>query len=220
MDNIKNYLISGLAAAVLVSGGFWLTQPNTTVVEQGDPVVGGGALDSSSPTKCQGNACFTYVTGSCNTGTSTLFAILNPFGATSTMTYGKISGLQGATTTDILVGTSTTPAPAANAANGVATSSVPAYIFGMFKVTASAKFYSVAGLTFGPAAGSGNYHQPSGGTYPTSNARMMLGPNDYILGFSTSTAGGSTNGGVAASTVQIPSSCSYRFDFARDISSD
>lgn len=171
---------------------------------------GTGPLNGSAPSAGQDTG-FTMLpkTGNCSTASSTIFAVQNPFGATSTLMLASIYGTEGATTTDILVGTSTTPAPAGLA---VSTSTVGKNIFGMFSVTASSKFFSVAGVTMGPGTG---YVSPSGGTYPTSQVRIVVGPNEWIVGFSTSTAPSNGAGGLGVSQLGVPASCVYKFIFGR-----
>lgn len=140
------------------------------------------------------------VTTPCAAGTSSLAFIQSPFvGATSTVTFFKITGTNGATSTDILVGTSTVSA----LATGAATSSLSENVLGMFNVPTSTQFLSVAGSTIGPSAG---YNSASGGTYRT-NAYTTIAPNEGLLVFATSTFGGTRNGGTGASQVAIPASC-------------
>lgn len=140
------------------------------------------------------------VTTNCAAGTSTLAFIQSPFGAaTSTVAMTIIRGTNGATTTDILIGTSTVP----SLAIGAATSSLNQNVLGLFTVPTTTQFYSVAGQTIGPNAG---YNSASGGTYRT-NAMTVVGPTEGLLVFATSTYGGTRNGGTGASQVAIPSSC-------------
>lgn len=146
--------------------------------------------------------------GTCSTASSTLFAV-NPFfgQATSTVTFANIQGTQGATTTDILVGTSTTPSAGPTVA--VATSSVNRSLFGMMGVATSSNFDSYAGIT----AGDNGYTVPSSGTYQASAVSIIVAPTEYVLGFSTSTNGGIRNGGTGATQVGVPSSCTYKLTF-------
>ena len=142
--------------------------------------------------------------GSFNTGTSTLFAVQNPLAATSTVTFAQIQGQNpSATSTDILIATSTTPSPAGLA---VATSSLNENIMGLFNTGAGKQFYSVAGATIGSNVG---YNNPAGGTYRTTGT-FVVGPNEYIIGFATSTNPVS-NGGTTTATLGIPTSGSYKF---------
>ncbi len=143
-------------------------------------------------------------TGSCvTTSTSTIFAVLNPTAATSTATI-TLFGTGSATTSDILVGTSTTPAPAGLT---VATSSVDASLIGLFKVASSSQFYATNGVT----RTIGGFLAASSGTYPTSLAKVVVGPFEYIIGFATSTyvhagADGATGSGLMAT----PTACTYK----------
>lgn len=138
---------------------------------------------------------------SCITSSSTVFAIQNPFAATSTLVVDSFSGTMGATTSDMLVATSTTPAPATGLS---ATSSLGANIFQIAAVAANTKFYSVAGVTIGPGKG---YTNPKGIPGSNSFQTIVVGPSEWVIGFSTSTGSGS--GGTASGQVSVPSSCTF-----------
>lgn len=183
------------------------------------PAPPSGSVDTfaATPYQCNGDYCYWYVAAQCGqpAGTiasSTLFSVQNPFNATSTLTFASISGIQGATTTDILVGTSTTAAPLGLSVNSTTTALVGQNTFAMYSVTAGSRFFSSAGVTMGPGTG---YKAPSGGTYPTSQAEIVMGPSEYLVGFSTSTLGGATNGGLGATQIAVPASCAYELEFTR-----
>lgn len=142
------------------------------------------------------------LSGACNTASSTLFAVLNPLAATTTVTLVSIVGTNAATSTDILIATSTTPAPAGLA---VSTSTLSENIMGIFNIGVGKQFYSVAGALLGSNVG---YNSPAGGTYKTTGM-FVLGPNEYIIGFSTST-NPIGNGGLTTTTLGVPSSCTYK----------
>lgn len=134
----------------------------------------------------------------CNAASSTLGFIQTPFtGATSTAENITIHGLQGATTTDMLIGTSTQPSWI-----GGATSTVAENVMGLFSVTAGTQFMSMAGAPLGPGTG---YTSPSGGTYKT-NAAIVVGPNEGLLAIATTTNPSSKNG-TTTPTVAAPQSC-------------
>lgn len=155
------------------------------------------------------NSLSTQVTsGTCSTASSTVFAIDNPFGATSTLIFGNVYGQFGATSTDFVVGTST-----ARAWPGLATSSASQALIGLASTSANGQFFSTAGLRSGPGTG---YSNPATGPYVTSPG-IVVGPNEKILGFSTSTGlHGALDGGNAnASQLAVPASCTYKFEWFR-----
>lgn len=143
-------------------------------------------------------------TGSCSTASSTIFSVPNPFLATSTLTYGEVYGTNGATTTDLLVATSSTPY-ITNAAQ-TATSSIGANIMNLAAVTALSQFFSVIGITLGPAGG----YKNSKGIPSSVSGSVVVGPGDSVVGFSTSTAP-TGSGGQAAGQISVPTSCTYKF---------
>jgi hypothetical protein len=153
------------------------------------------------------NLVQTASAGTCApTGTSTLFAVLNPFGATSTLTFANISGQVGATTSDIFVGTSTTPAPAGIQVTSTSTATVGQNVFALFSVTGGSQFFSTAGVTMGPGKG---YTAPSGGGYPTSQKSIVVGPAEYVVGFATS-----TNMAQQGPILTTLAACTYKLGWA------
>ncbi len=151
--------------------------------------------------------------GACITSTSTIFAATNPFSATSTAAV-TLWGTQGATTTDILVGTSTNATAGTGLA--VATSSVNASLIGAFNVSTSSQFYFVSGIT--NVSSTGGFTAANSGTYPTSMATILVAPGGSIVGFSTSTWGGQTagvNGATGSGKLGVPSSCNYKVTWNR-----
>lgn len=142
--------------------------------------------------------------GTCSTASSTIIAIANPFSATSTLYHFEIYGTMGATTSDIVVATSTTQYGGPYAS---ATSSLAENIMGLSAITANAQFFSVAGVPIGPGTG---YKNPAGAAAYTSNRSVVVGPSEYVLAVSTSTG---ITGGAGADVTglrAIPSSCTYK----------
>lgn len=137
-----------------------------------------------------------------STGASSTVIAIGPFTASSTLTQLFAQGMQGATTTDIVIGTSTVPSV-------FASSTLAENIAGLFSVTASTQFFSVAGDLLGSSKG---YTSPAGGTYKT-NGSVGIGIGDYILIFSTSTAVGVTNGGTGPTQVAVPSSITLKYEY-------
>src|SRR3990167_244090 len=109
--NYKNIVVSaGVALLMVVLGFAYFGQPLPRV----GSVVSSDALDERV---CQGGVCTWNKAGGFNDATTTLFAIQNPFQATSTWTLAVID-VTGESTTSIgiNVGTSTNTGPvAANA---------------------------------------------------------------------------------------------------------
>lgn len=218
MSNLTKVIL-GVVAVVVIGGSMLLFRPaaEPTNTTPDNSNVGSAAGPDLPFQYLQWGGGYTYrVTGQCFGGqsavaaaTSTLFSIQNPTGATSTLVLATLYGRNGATTTDILVGTSTTPNPAGAA---VATSSLVSNIIAMFSVTNGTAFNTTAGVTMGPGTG---YRAPSSGTYPTSQSRIVVGPSEWIVGFSTSTSP-TNNGALGATQLGLPLDCTYRFDFERN----
>lgn len=137
-----------------------------------------------------------------STGASSTVVAIGPFTASSTLTRIFIQGLQGATTTDIVIGTSTTPSV-------LASSTLAENIAGLFSVSNGSQFFSIAGDLLGSAKG---YNSPAGGTYRT-NGSVGVGIGEYLLIFSTSTATGGTNGGLGATQVAVPASIIVKYEY-------
>lgn len=144
--------------------------------------------------------------GSCATGTTTLFAIPNPHAATSTVFFGELYGTQGATTTDIVIGTSTA---AGISLNNTFASGVKENYFALTKVATSSQFFAIAGQTkYSPEIATTT--NANGVAVVQANS-ITVGPNEMLFGYSTSTFSGSGNGNTTASTASAPSSCTYKF---------
>lgn len=143
-------------------------------------------------------ACFDNNNG---VATTSLFAVNPFFGVgTSTVIYGNIYGTNDATTTDIAVGTSTTPALPFNSSSATLKEN---YMF-LSGVSTTSQFFLSAGLTKNISITSG-----------VNAAGVVVGPTEYLLGYSTSTTAGKGNGGLTAGTVPAPASCTYKFIFSR-----
>lgn len=153
------------------------------------------------------------ITGTCNVASTTLFSIANPFAgtsfATSTVIYGEIYGTNGATTTDIVIGTSTAAGlPMTNTFS----SGLKANFLALSSVATSTQFFAIAGeikysfaqATTTTALGAAAVQQPS----------IILGPTDVLYGYATSTYAGQGNGNTTAATAPTPSSCTYKFIIA------
>lgn len=132
----------------------------------------------------------------CNTGTSTLFAIKPPSGATSTVSAFILSGAT-AQISDIVVGTSTSP----GGMTSTSTLDVQG-TGGLFGAAAAAigQIYAVAGFKIGPKAG---YTTTGNGPYG-SQSGIVVGPNEYLVGYATSTSATGGNG---------LTSCSYKIEW-------
>ena len=142
------------------------------------------------------------VIGPCITSSSTIFAFQNPVAATSTLTLFNLWGTNGATSTDIVVATSTSQYVPATAS----VSNLGENILGMSTVGTSTQFYSVAGQSIGPGTG---YNSASGASYKT-NMYTVLGPNEWVVGFASSTYTSSRAGALGAGLYSIPTSCVYK----------
>lgn len=129
--------------------------------------------------------------GNCADQSTTLFAVQNPNSSTSTARVVRLNGQQGTTSTDFLVGTSTTATAPVNA-NLSSPSGLAARI-----VATSTQFFLASGVT-------GN------DTNAATGATFAVGPGQYVLGQATSSYSGSSatgNGGITNPTNTL--SCSY-----------
>lgn len=222
---IKNLMYAVVGLLAFIGGGYALlhmvdiggrggTSNGDTIQLDGSLTLGTfltvGAGTGASVSAGQATGLTEYpVTGTCNTASSTIFAISNPFAATSTLVFAEIGGTQGATTTDIVVATSTTLYPAR--ANATATSSLGANILNLAAISASTQFFATAGATLGSGSG---FTNPKGIVGSVSQVPIVLGPNETIVAVSSSTAltGG---GGYGATQVSVPSACVYKLNFRR-----
>lgn len=137
----------------------------------------------------------TVSSGTCNAGSyaasSTQFAVQNPFGATSTATLFTVSGTGQSTSSSLLIGTSTQ-------STGILSTVSPTLV--NVTVATSAPFFVAGGVT----VGSTGYLSSGANTFRT----VVVGPTDYIVGFSTSTA---TGAGAAQYTPGI--TCAYKIEW-------
>lgn len=211
-------VIAGFVLVALVGAGGWAL---------GHPSVGNqkvGSLpgpDISSSWLCVGGSCEWTLNGQCPTGanaTSTIASIANPWAATSTLEYFSITGTQGATTTDIVVGTSTSTSVPSGLTNA-GTTTIAENIMGMTTIGTSTQFASLAGFKLGPGTG---YTRPDG-TAPgaanayLTNAQVMIGPLERVLVFSTSTYFDAQTGATGASQIAVPAACNWTAIFRSTI---
>ena len=154
----------------------------------------GATAETGNPLQVNANAPQTG-TFNCNTGTSTLFAVKPPSGATSTVTFLSIQG-NVAQISDIVVGTSTLPSVTATSTLNVTGAG------GLFGIAAVAigHFFSITGFKVGPGTG----YTPVGNGPYNSASGIVVGPNEYLVGYATSTA---ITGGNGAT------SCTYKIEW-------
>lgn len=222
--NGKNLIFPGLAivAVILSVFAFFHKSVPGTPGQNGQNGQNFGSVaspDIPSPYVQWGGVYHYSVGGDCltntNLATSTLFAIQNPAAATSTLIMLHIYGTQGATTTDFVVGTSTTPAPSTliNATTTFPATGSSTYM-GAFAVPTSSAYFLAGNETDNFAHDAAitrvsNY---------TNQAIMTLGPTEYLIGISTSTFGGGNagrNGSLTSGLMGIPSTCHYSAEFVR-----
>lgn len=227
MNNMKFVWGGILIAMVIAFGGYYFPQIQQVAHNAGGVLdyepfdffvatqgYWSGVPNGKTPSDSNGQLTSTSV-GACSTASSTLFAVQNPFNGTNgfangtTTAYITLYGNQGATTTDILVGTSTVSAVAASGA----TSTLAETLVGAFGVPTSSPFYISSGNTnvFPRASaltGSTNLY--------VNNSEIVVGVSQYLLGFSTSTyLGGANTGGNGAGQVSTPASCTYKIVWYR-----
>jgi hypothetical protein len=132
------------------------------------------------------------VAGTCNTASSTLFAVRAPSGATSTVDVEIFTVGGNATTSTLTVGTSTLPAV-------TAASSISATLINGAVIATNTVPTLSGGVTVGPA---NSFVSAGSGTFTS----IEVAPTDYIIGFATSTA----TGAGANSYAPGFSTCSYK----------
>lgn len=143
----------------------------------------------------------TVTTVNCSAGiyaaSSTLAATLNPFNATSTASITRFFGTGQATTSNLLIGTST-------AATGLISTSVsPSLVNSTNGLATTTSVFIMSGGT--SAIGTG---QVTSGTGTV--GKIVVGPSEYVSAFSTSTA--ST---VGAANYVPGQSCYYTIEWLR-----
>lgn len=163
---------------------------------------------------CQGDLCTEVVSGSCNDASTTIFAVQNPFRASSTVTIVQIDGTIGTTTPDIFLGTSTLP-------SAMRYTPTTERIFWGFRIpTSTASFYLSNYVD--PTIGDNNNQRGQGiQTLATSTAQsFMLGPLEYVHGVATNSYSGARDGisgdvitGIIGGNNTF--SCSYLVKFER-----
>lgn len=129
-------------------------------------------------------------TGSCNSATSTVFAVANPYSATSTAELIMLSGIGNATTSSLTVGTSTRTTGLTSALYG---------ILANVSISTSSSFAISGGVRNGPI---GNIVDAGS----ASVMRIIVGPNETVGAYSTTTA----TGAGAAGFVNTFGSCTYK----------
>lgn len=191
------FAIGGGPAGTLRTGGGVITCGSSVTVAN---VTRGFTLVNNPPGAIVAVGACNVIAGNAS---STVIAI-GPFTATSTVTQMFIYGTSGATSTDLLIATSTVPSPAAP----VGTSTLNENILGFAGLAAATQFWSEPGVTMGSSKG---YTQPASGPYKTTGA-FQVGVGDYILLFSTSTNPVS-NGGIGSAQVAVPSLITMKMEY-------
>lgn len=163
-------LVASVIAAALVAGGILVSSPKAPEPSN----LGGSQPQTGTPYFCVGDQCVWNTPITCNTATSTIFGIPNPWGATSTVKLVRFSAVGNATTTTLKVGTS-------SVAVGVTS------VYGI-EVNASIATTSAFNLAAGVRNG------PVGTTFVDAGAstvsEILIGPNENFVGFATTTATG------------------------------
>ena len=194
---------------VLVVGlvvGYVVHQPATITTSKGigtptgfDNVVIIGGVRQGVPTSefpvapavntVIGNGLATLITsGSLSTGTSTLQIIANPFNATSTITQSQIQIIGMATTSSIIMGTTT-------ATSGLTISNVTASLINTASIAKGSQVFVSGGITLGNSgyvsAGSGTVNE------------IVVGPLESVGIFASTTAGTYGNASVTSGVYTI-----------------
>lgn len=198
---MKKIMVGLVAILVIALGVLYFTKTNHTFGNSAPDVQNTVYSGIVAPqiflgnTTAAGSIGSIASTGSCNAGSyaasSTLFAVANPFAATSTVTLQVISGTGQATTTSLAVGTSTT-------ATGVATT-IGGTLANISAGTTT-PFWTSGGVTVGSAG----YVSAGANTFRT----IVVGPNDFVVAVGTSTATG-----AGAANYSPGLSCAYKMEW-------
>ena len=192
--NTKNVIIGAIAVIVLGFLGYFAIPHSAPV-----PPSGNSNAISATPWEGVGNVCKWYVGGTCNSGqfaaSSTIFGVLNPWNATSTVSLDFVSGLGQSTSTQISVGTTTQ-------ATGLALANLSVDFVNAATIATTTQFAVIGGQTGGLGTS-----QISAGT---SFAKAIVGQSEYVSAFATSTYG---NAGAINYTPGL--NCTYGITFTR-----
>jgi len=175
----------------------------------------GGATTTALQLKVTQGTCLN------SAATSTIFSIANPFISTSTVFAFELSGTMGATTSDIIVSTSTASAPLGSVISTTTGTGVTQFwpnFLAVINIATSTAFQFTAGATKGvqyntaylvPTSGSPFSVPGSSGT-----STISVAPGQFLVGMSTSTYGndadGGRNGATGSGLTAIPSTCTYK----------
>jgi hypothetical protein len=163
------FVASILLAVWSLSHGAPQSEPKTPTV-----VGSASSVDIVSPYFDVGGQYSYFTPISCNSATSTMFGIANPWNATSTAKLIRFSATGNATTTTLKIGTSTT-------ATGV-----PSTIYAIMvnaSIASTTGFSLASGIRNGPVGG---FIDAGASTV----SEVMVGPTESIAGFATTTASG------------------------------
>ena len=198
-----------VAVAVAFVFALFGSTPAERVVREVVKQVSLGAIpgdEVSGDRFCVGGVCEYHRTGQCADATSTLFSILNPFSATATVDYIRISGLGATSTIGVVVGTSTTIGENLNALlfnSGV---------WATTTISTSTTYWRVGpGTGFDTGGASGVISDMHAAT---SSNRAVIGPTDYVIAKATTTNSGvGYFGGLLGANNQF--TCDFTVRFVR-----
>mgnify|MGYP001567316220 CR=1 FL=1 len=201
-------VVTSLVIALLVGSFYRATTPRgsterETIVEK---IFGGNAGPvSTNDYECIGDVCYYYRVGNCQDATTTLFSILPPENATSTVERIVMTGTMGTTSAYIRIGTSTN-----NSINTFLTTQLsPTFV--QVVISTSTGFYIVDRT----AAGGGPTSTPATFTHATSS-NFIVGPGERLTADATSTVASHNNTAMQGFTnTNDTFSCTYAVTFSR-----
>ena len=206
MENKKVLLIAGVVA-IVVASVFTYFRPANVVVKEIKEIVREqlGAVagpEDSNDYHCLNGVCEYVRTGQCLDATTTLFSILNPVGATSTIAFIEYWGNSGTTSLGVVMSTSSISTVAANRfdVNVWATTSI---------ATSTEYYRSGPGLGFDSAS----KVAPPQDLPATSTIFSSIGPTEYLIAKATSSNMGALDGGLLGANNAF--TCEYRVKFIR-----
>ena len=183
---VVELLVIAALIAVIASAGYYV---GTQVSKPAGAIAG---PESTNDYQCYNGVCTYYRSGSFVSASSTVFSVKNPLAATTTARIVLVVGTGNATSTNLLMGTST-------AATGLSASSVSPTFANVTIGTSSPKFSIASGVTTGLLS-----------TGVTTAGRIIVAPGEYVSAEATSTYGN------AGALNYVPGlTGTYRIEFER-----
>lgn len=240
MDTTNKKLI-GFGVAILLGVLLLLVvfkpEGQTTVVERVIEKVTGGVLggvshitdltlgeDFQLATSTSADNIFTQdgfatkvVTGTCVDATTTVFSVINPFVATSTVSRVVVDMRTGTSTNYFSIGTSTQIAqnPTNSMSGNTGFASSTKSILSLYTMSSNTSSYIDTSVRADKLLATSTDAEPKLGvrTEGISSGSAIVGPYDYVLGYVTASTTAQTLGAITGTSNAF--SCTYAVEFKR-----